>query len=123
MGNVSSGLGAVITSWEKYRFFGVEVACVSVDEHVAGKEVGEVEVVREPLDTPRMAGGIFLAARAEGSGTLGNICQSCASGSLSCKAGTMYDSCNRGLGEVSYNVHLSISKQRGSSQYCRSSGE
>jgi len=49
-----------------------------------------------------------LPARTEGSGTLGNICQSCASGFLSCKAGTIYGSCNRGLGGVPYNFHLGI---------------
>jgi hypothetical protein len=50
--------------------------------------------VREPLDTPRMAGGNFVAAtrRTEGSGKLGNITESCISGLLSCKAGATYGS-------------------------------
>ena len=76
------------------------------------------EAVQEPLDTPRMAEGNFLAVRTEGSGILGNICQSCASGLLSSsKVDTIYGSCNRGLGGVPYNSHLDISKEWGFSQY------
>lgn len=50
--------------------------------------------MREPLDTPRLAGGNFVAAtqRTEGSGKLGNISESCISGLLSCKAGATYGS-------------------------------
>src|SRR5260221_5734925 len=86
------------------------------------KRCMSVVAVRELLDTLKMAGGNFLPARTEGSGTLRNICQSCASGFLSCKAGTIYGSCNRDLGGVPYNFHLDISKQWGFSQHGRSCG-
>ena len=66
--------------------------------------------------------GIFWRRGRGGSGTLGKICQSRASGLLSCKADTICGSCNRDLGGVPYNFHLGISKLRGSSQYRRSHG-
>ena len=58
-----------------------------------------------------------------GSRTLGNICQRCARGLLSCKAGTLYGHRNRGLGGVPYDFRLDISKHWGFSQHVEGTGE
>jgi len=103
MGNVSSGLGLILHPRKSIGFPEWRWAAHQSMSMWPVKRWTSVEVVREPLDTPRTAGGNFLAVSTEGSGTLANIFQSCSSRLLSCKAGTMYGSCNQGLGGVPYN--------------------